>query len=696
MRRFILTVIVGLVAFGVIAWSTNLFSGPSKANSGQADKPGARDGTRPADYGPRMHEPMPAEKDPVIRTEADPTILADCHLVVIDKLEVGARTDGKLLFVGYLVAKEDKDKPGVLPATIYRNGEKETIYYRRLQEGDFVREDQMVAMVDPTLALNQVALKSAKLEASKADYEGAVALQKVYSGEVVRLENLKAKNKTFVSDQEYQVAVAQRDKYTEEAVSKKEAIQVAKNELIESQTMLELHTLRNTIHPRDDLKTKYGNSIIKAVLKNPGDPVKNLETVMQVQNVGKLRAEALVDVQRLSGIEEGLDVDVHATQRREPVKTLRGHRGEVTCIAVSSDEKDPLIVSGSEDTTARVWQRSRQGEKMIWHHPAAVRSIACSPRGAKGNYCLTGCADGSVRLWDLDKDSDKPVWEKTEQHGDAVTALAFSPDGKYYASGGEDNVINLWKTEDGSKVYAFDSDKGHQGAVTSLNFTPDFQLVSAGRDNTLRVWTLHQKGAELNPNMPIANRGGSVPNLGVSKDGRFMLFDQGKTLQVMSLARGRTVGVIQDPSESTPFETLAVFSPDAALVLTASASEGRLRLWRTPTEKPYSYEVRQFIPKESSPATCAAFGTDANLATAGAKDAERTFAVTGTKDGQIYLWAIPTKDLADQKLKGKVSLKELFIEPSTRQARLWVEIDNKDGLLTPGETTTVVVPRKAK
>jgi len=44
------------------------------------------------------------------------------------------------------------------------------------------------------------------------------------------------------------------------------------------------------------------------------------------------------------------------------------------------------------------------------------------------------------------------------------------------------------------------------------------------------VWTLFKDGAKAHGE-PIANRSGNVAQLGVSTDGRWMLFDQGKTLQ---------------------------------------------------------------------------------------------------------------------------------------------------------------------
>src|SRR5262249_41412502 len=150
---------------------------------------------------------------------------------------------------------------------------------------------------------------------------------KVYAGEVGRFEEIISKGgKRMVSDQEYQVAKAQRDKYGYDSVSKKEGIRVAERELDEARTQVQLHTLRNNIQVGNGSKSRFKNSIIKTIYKGPGEAVKNQEAVMLLQNISKLRAEGLVDEQYLHGLEEGMEVFVEASQRREPLKTFPGHQ----------------------------------------------------------------------------------------------------------------------------------------------------------------------------------------------------------------------------------------------------------------------------------------------------------------------------------------------------------------------------------
>src|SRR5439155_13791508 len=110
-------------------------------------------------------------------------------------------------------------------------------------------------------------------------------------------------------------------------------------------------------------------------------------------------------------------------------------------------------------------------------------------------------------------------------------ALAVSPDGAWCATAGEDRRIGLWEATSGRHLAWLQASgerqgTAHQGAVTWVQFTPDRHLVSAGRDNVLQVWKLDGHGATLVATH--AGRTGELAQLGVSSDGRRVLFDHGE------------------------------------------------------------------------------------------------------------------------------------------------------------------------
>jgi WD40 repeat protein len=157
---------------------------------------------------------------------------------------------------------------------------------------------------------------------------------------------------------------------------------------------------------------------------------------------------------------------------------------------------------------------------------------------------------------------------------------------------------------------------------------------------------------------------------------------------VLSLAKRRPEGVLQNYGVSGNFTHMALFAPNGQTILTASAADNRLQLWRTPTADGRAGEVRQFI-----------WGTGLN--TCGAFAPNSQYAVTGTQDHKVLKWKMPSEEEIKDPVEGTVSLKdESLSSGSTRQVRIWVDVNNTDPnklrRLIPGSIATLVVPPAKK
>jgi WD40 repeat protein len=682
MVRWFLILLLGIGVAGGVAYYTGLLEPYSPGATPSTPQPG-----KDAVLGDLLFPAVELKALPPATGPAPSTLAIDpCHVVVREKQDISCVKDGQLVFVGHEVLSESVfSKPEARPtkiAAVFPGTPAEKLRaYRPWEEGDIVEEGQMLALVDPALAVQEVESKAAKIFIAKSELDANNALCKEAEYRLERLKQLRATGGTgAVSDEDMGNAIVTVDKYKAEKQGKISAVEVAVREKRQADILLAQHTLRNSLH---------GKSIVKKIYKFSGECLKNQEPVLQLHNISRLRIEGSIDAADFTKLRPGMQCYIEPSVEMSPTQPqlMKAHRGEVTSVAVCPNGTH--FVSGSDDHTICVWQRGRPIPVLTLRHKSAVRVVACSPT-SKQMKVAVGCADGTLCLWDLSNLS-KPAGPMPfkDQHRGAVTALAFSPDGAWLASGSEDNTIQLWNASTGVLVYPFDLEHGvdepHQGTITALCITPQCKLVSAARDGTLRVWTLHQKGARL-AGEPIANRGGTINHLGVSHDGRYMLYDQGKTLQVLNVYDGSTACVLENLGGANAFDTLALFSPDGSLMLTGGAGEGRLHLWKPPTPEDRAYQVRELVTKDRSAITTAAFGP-----------ASERFAVTGSKDGYVHLWELPDETtvknhriLADAHGEAlRLDLLERALDAS--KTRIAVNVLNPQDRLVPGQRVTLVM-----
>jgi WD40 repeat protein len=191
--------------------------------------------------------------------------------------------------------------------------------------------------------------------------------------------------------------------------------------------------------------------------------------------------------------------DVQKGQRRS--EPFGGYPQAVTSVAFSPDGH--TLVSGSADPSIIILRTVATGQIIArpligQDRQDAVTSVTFSP---DGHTLVLGSADGTITL--LDVKTGKPAGQPFSGHQGAVTSMAFSRDGRTLALGGcgeggkevrgfrqcTRGDIRLWDMDTRQPIGQMLSD--HQQAVTSVAFSPDGQtLVSSSRNNTIILWDL--------------------------------------------------------------------------------------------------------------------------------------------------------------------------------------------------------------
>ena len=156
------------------------------------------------------------------------------------------------------------------------------------------------------------------------------------------------------------------------------------------------------------------------------------------------------------------------------VRTLTGHQHSVRAIAAHAD----TLVSGSYDCTVRVWKIST-GETIhrLQGHTQKVYSVVLDHAR---NRCISGSMDNMVRIWDLHTGSLKYT---LEGHTSLVGLLDLHCD--KLVSAAADSTLRIWDPENGQCKATLSA---HTGAITC--FKHDGQKVISGSDRTLKLWNI--------------------------------------------------------------------------------------------------------------------------------------------------------------------------------------------------------------
>lgn len=210
---------------------------------------------------------------------------------------------------------------------------------------------------------------------------------------------------------------------------------------------------------------------------------------------------------------ERLTIERNWRRGRCTVRTLKGHTDGVMCLQFSetlSHPSFPVLITGSYDRTARVWNLETGTEvQCLSGHTRAIRALQFDE--AK---LITGSMDHTMRVWNWRTGQCLKV---LEGHTEGVVCLRF--DSNVLASGSVDTTVKVWNFRTGecftlrghcdwvNAVQLWDSSGSSSSCDTSLaaienasiccpgagsapHIDPGKMLFSASDDGTIRLWDL--------------------------------------------------------------------------------------------------------------------------------------------------------------------------------------------------------------
>ena len=309
-----------------------------------------------------------------------------------------------------------------------------------------------------------------------------------------------------------------------------------------------------------------------------------------------------------------------------PAYLLIGHLGRVNAVAFSGDNS--LIISGSEDGTARLWNTSVRKEiLMLSTYGQAINSVAFSDDSTSiisGGHYADDNSNTSVRQWQINRRKEAVTLYDTSQ----ITAVAFEPNTNRLVFGGLSGPIKIFdlQTLKAKPLWSDSEQPPVQEGLNALAFRESDGMLAAGMyDGTIQLW----RGNDLKPDRQFSING--KPVWGIAFHPREPLIavgGQDKEIHIWDLRNGALRAELKHDDVSV--WTIS-FSPDGQL-MASGGGDGKVRIWST---SDYTRKST-FVPPNSEELWGVPF------------DPTNTKLITAGLDRRVRVWSLD-QVLAEQK-----------------------------------------------
>ena len=256
-------------------------------------------------------------------------------------------------------------------------------------------------------------------------------------------------------------------------------------------------------------------------------------------------------------------------------RALEGHTDAVRTVRFSDkNEATPLLVSGGQDNTVRVWDFATGALMTTFRgHGGEVTAALFLP---DGRTVMSASHDKSVGEWTVGSYEELRTLRgrSLDGHEDAVLAASYSRDQRHIVTASRDRSARTWNALTGDPELTLN--EGHAYLASSAIFFPDGRrLITAAVDNTTRIWDV-TTGGEISE----LNRTGRAAAIALSHNNRWIATGgDEKSAQLWEVSTSRRIRVFSDHFA----EVSAVAFSNNDKMLATGDFKGRVRLWNVET-----------------------------------------------------------------------------------------------------------------